>query len=162
MAKNTITNYGVAELTKVVSRKTGEIEAQMALNSAILTLENGMITYIDVVNNEVVTTYDAATCLQTKYLHFSNARRYVTGSEGMNNFVYENSADVLPRLYKLHIGDLFVTNLIDTGDVLTYEGFADVTAGVITSVSSSSTGDFYIKPTTLPNGDAAFSVRVVA
>jgi len=160
MARIEIENYGVAELTKVVARKTGEIEAQMTLNSEIATLENGMVVYIDVVNDEIVNTYSAATCLQSKYLHFSNARRYETGKEGMNNFVYTNSADVLPRLYKLHIGDLFVTNVIDADE--DYEGFADVTAGVITSAESSATGDFYIKPTTLPNGELGFSVRVVA
>ena len=101
--------YSIVELTKVASRKTGEIEAQCKLSDDFLVdgikaLENGAIVYIDAANDEIVKTYDDATCVNAKYLHFSNPRRYEDGKTGMENFRYETSDDkYLPRLYKLTI-----------------------------------------------------------
>ena len=108
--------YSIVELTKVASRKTGEIEAQCKLaeefkKDGIKALENGAIVYIKADTDEIVSTYDEATCVNAKYLHFSNPRRYEDGKTGMENFRYESKDDkVLPRLFKLTAGDLFFTD----------------------------------------------------
>lgn len=108
--------YSIVELTKVASRKTGEIEAQCKLSDDFLengakVLENGAIVYINAANDEIVKAYDEATCVNAKYLHFSNPRRYEDGKTGMENFRYESKDDkVLPRLFKLTAGDLFFTD----------------------------------------------------
>ena len=113
--------YSIVELTKVASRKTGEIETQCKLadefkKDGIKALENGAIVYIKAATDEIVSTYDAATCVNAKYLHFSNPRRYEDGKSGMENFRYESSDDkYLPRLYKLTVGDIFTTNYNLTG-----------------------------------------------
>ncbi len=160
MAKNTISGYGVAELTKVASRKTGEIEAQALLAEDIDTLENGMVVYVDAKNNEIVlNAEDADAAVDAPYLHFSNPRRYEELKSGMKNFIYERSEDYLPRLYKLTAGDIFVTNVVDTNNVLTAKGKAGVVNGVLTLSQSGLTGDFYIKPTTMPDGSKGFEVR---
>jgi hypothetical protein len=160
MAKNTISGYGVAELTKVASRKTGEIEAQAILAEDISTLENGMVVYVDAKNNEIVLNADDAdAAVDAPYLHFSNPRRYEELQSGMKNFIYERSEDYLPRLYKLTAGDIFVTNVVDTANVLTATGKASVVDGVLTLSQSGLTGDFYIKPTTMPDGSKGFEVR---
>lgn len=160
MAKNTISGYGVAELTKVASRKTGEIEAQALLAEDIDTLENGMVVYVDAKNNEIVLNADDAdAAVDAPYLHFSNPRRYEELKSGMKNFIYERSEDYLPRLYKLTAGDIFVTNVVDTANVLTASGKASVVDGVLTLSQSGLTGDFYIKPTTMPDGSKGFEVR---
>lgn len=159
MAKLTISGYGVAELTKVASRKTGELEAQAILASDILTLENGMIVFIDAASNEIVLNKtDATAAVSAPYLHFSNPRRYEDGKTGMKNFIYERSEDYLPRLYKLTVGDIFVTNIMDAL-AFTYEGFASVEGGMLTAVASGETGDFYVKPTSMPDGSKGFEVR---
>ncbi len=159
MAKLTISGYGVAELTKVASRKTGELEAQAILASDILTLENGMIVFIDAASNEIVLNKtDATAAVSAPYLHFSNPRRYEDGKTGMKNFIYERSEDYLPRLYKLTVGDIFVTNIMDAS-AFTYEGFASVEGGMLTAVVLGETGDFYVKPTSMPDGSKGFEVR---
>ena len=114
--------YSIVELNKVAARKTGEIEAQCKLADVfknadgIKVLENGAIVYINAANDEIVKTYDEATCVNAKYLHFSNPRRYEDGKSGMENFRYETSDDkYLPRLYKLTVGDIFTTNYDLTG-----------------------------------------------
>ena len=113
--------YSIVELNKVASRKTGEIEAQCKLadefkKDGIKALENGAIVYIKAETDEIVSTFDEATCVNAKYLHFSNPRRYEDGKSGMENFRYESSDDkYLPRLYKLTVGDIFTTNYNLTG-----------------------------------------------
>ena len=113
--------YSIVELNKVASRKTGEIEAQCKLaeefkKDGIKALENGAIVYIKAETDEIVSTFDEATCVNAKYLHFSNPRRYEDGKTGMENFRYETSDDkYLPRLFKLTVGDIFTTNYDLTG-----------------------------------------------
>jgi hypothetical protein len=113
--------YAIVELNKVASRKTGEIEAQCKLaeefkKDGIKALENGAIVYIKAATDEIVSTFDEATCVNAKYLHFSNPRRYEDGKTGMENFRYETSDDkYLPRLFKLTVGDIFTTNYDLTG-----------------------------------------------
>jgi hypothetical protein len=123
--------YSIVELTKVASRKTGEIEAQCKLaeefkKDGIKALENGAIVYIKADTDEIVSTFDEATCVNAKYLHFSNPRRYEDGKTGMENFRYETSDDkYLPRLFKLTVGDIFTTNYDLTG----VEGIVEIKGG---------------------------------
>ena len=123
--------YAIVELNKVASRKTGEIEAQCKLaeefkKDGIKALENGAIVYIKAETDEIVKAYDEATCVNAKYLHFSNPRRYEDGKTGMENFRYETSDDkYLPRLFKLTVGDIFTTNYDLTG----VEGIVEIKGG---------------------------------
>ena len=154
-----ISGYGVAELTKVASRKTGEIEAQAFLAEDIDTLENGMIVYIDAATNEVVLDpEDAVAPVDAPYLHFSNPRRYEDGKTGMKNFIYERSEDYLPRLYKLTPGDIFRTNVLDA-DGFGSSGLASVVNGILTIDGSGTVGNFYVQPTTMPDNSKGFEVR---
>jgi len=140
--------YSIVELTKVASRKTGEIEAQCVLAKEFNgVLENGAIVYINAKTDEIVST-KTADCVNAKYLHFSNPRRYEDGKTGMENFRYETSDNkVLPRLFKLTAGDLFMTDY-DFGDTLP-EGIVAVEKSLI--------------PTNvLPNGKEGTLYRVIA
>lgn len=162
--------YPVAELNKVASRKTGEIEAQCKLNEELDVLYNGEIVYVDAVNNEITKTFSADTCVDAIYLHFSNPRRYEDGHSGMENFKYERNDDYetfgdryLPRVYKLTVGDIFTTNYDFTkadGSILT----AKVAAGTAFTF-----GDHKIvvidEPSalgTMPNGAIGATYRVIA
>lgn len=143
--------YATVELTKVASRKTGEIEAQCKLNADIDYLENGEIVYVDAVNDEITKTFNASNCVDAIYLHFSNPRRYEDGHTGMENFRYERNDDYetvgdryLPRVYKLTTGDLFTTDFEFKS--LTFENHKIVE----------------VKETTMPNGKAGKLYRVIA
>ena len=113
--------YAVAELNKVASRKTGEIEAQCKLGEDFAeddySLENGAIVFVNAEDNTIAKDYTANKCVDAMYLHFSNPRRYEDGRSGMENFIYQVNDDYetfghayLPRLYKLTTGDIFTTN----------------------------------------------------
>ena len=142
-------NYATVELTKVASRKTGEIEAQCKLDSGIDALENGAIVFIDAAKDAIVKEY-TETCVDAMYLHFSNPRRYGELESGMANFRYERNDDYekmgekyLPRLFKLTVGDLFTTDY--NFETLTFGNHAIVK----------------VKDTTMPNGKAGKLYRVV-
>ena len=135
--------YKTVELTKVASRKTGEIEAQCALDSSIATLENGAIMFVNAATDTIVDSYNADNCVDAIYLHFSNPRRYEDGHTGMENYIYENNEGYLPRLYKLTTGDLFTTD---------YE-YDSLTFGNHKIVK--------VKDTTMPNGNAGVLYRVI-
>lgn len=143
--------YSIVELNKVASRKTGEIEAQCKLSDEFLedgvkVLENGAIVYIDAATDEIVKTYDATKCVNAKYLHFSNPRRYEDGKTGMENFRYESSDDkVLPRLFKLTVGDIFSTDYDLTG----VDGIVEIAGG-------------NMPYGTLPNNKEGKTYRVIA
>ena len=136
--------YSIVELNKVASRKTGEIEAQCVLAEGD-TLQNGEIVYVKAATDEIVKKYDAATCVDAMYLHFSNPRRYEDGKTGMENFIYTKSEKYLPRLYKLTAGDIFTTDF----NITNHEGRLVEIAG----------GNMPYG--TLPNGKAGKTYRVV-
>ena len=142
-------DYATVELTKVASRKTGEIEAQCELDSSIDSLENGAIMFIDAEKDTIVDTYSSK-CVDAIYLHFSNPRRYGELESGMANYRYERNDDYetmgvkyLPRLFKLTTGDLFTTDY-------TFE-----------SLKFGSHEIVKVKDTTMPNGKAGVLYRVV-
>ncbi|MBQ0112573.1 MAG: hypothetical protein KBT03_05545 [Bacteroidales bacterium] len=142
-------DYATVELTKVASRKTGEIEAQCELDAAIESLENGAIMFIDAEKDTIVDTYSAK-CVDAIYLHFSNPRRYGELESGMANFIYKRNDDYetmgvkyLPRLFKLTTGDLFTTDF----------KYSSLTFGNHEIVK--------VKDTTMPNGKAGVLYRVV-
>ena len=136
--------YSIVELNKVASRKTGEIEAQCKLADGD-TLQNGEIVFVKAATDEIVKTYDAETCVDAMYLHFSNPRRYEDGKTGMENFIYTKSEKYLPRLYKLTAGDIFTTDF----NITNHEGRLVEIAG----------GNMPYG--TLPNGKAGKTYRVV-
>lgn len=142
-------DYATVELTKVASRKTGEIEAQCELDSEIEALENGAIMFIDAATDTIVEKY-SNTCIDAIYLHFSNPRRYGELESGMAHFRYERNDDYetmgvkyLPRMYKLTTGDLFTTDF----------AFESLKFGNHEIVA--------VKETVMPNGKAAKLYRVV-
>ena len=116
----------IVELNKVASRKTGEIEAQCKLAEGIESLQNGQIVYIDAATDTIVLE-KTESCVDAKYLHFSNPRRYEDGKTGMENFIYTRSEKYLPRLYKLTAGDIFTTDF----DLSGVEGIVEIAGGVM-------------------------------
>lgn len=118
--------YSIVELNKVASRKTGEIEAQCKLAEGIESLQNGQIVYIDAATDTIVLE-KTESCVDAKYLHFSNPRRYEDGKTGMENFIYTRSEKYLPRLYKLTAGDIFTTDFNLSG----VEGIVEIAGGVM-------------------------------
>ena len=137
--------YSIVELNKVASRKTGEIEAQCKLAEGD-TLQNGEIVYIKAATDEIVKTYNADTCVDAMYLHFSNPRRYEDGKTGMENFIYTKSEKYLPRLYKLTAGDIFTTDF----------EIKNVEAGRLVEITGGN-----MAYGTLPNGKAGHTYRVI-
>lgn len=181
-ANYAITGKSVVELTHVASRKTGQIEAQLPLNSTdFLTTpaENGMLLKVNRADG-VVELPDAVTD-GGLYLHYSAEKNYDPANQGLNKFSLLYSATLYPRMYLIQTGDTFITNAIaydttsyaDEAAVLTAVGLlattdvygiptvnGRITLAKAAQLASAKTQLRVIKSTTLPNGDWALEFEV--
>lgn len=121
--------YGQVEPNHLSAQVTGQIYAQLPLNKDIAVLENGMFAKYDYENNEVNFTGEGEWMLvyNTPKLYDEDE---VDHDYAMKNNTYEAtravvpaSTDVVPRLFKTNVGDIFTTNTIkvaelEVGDVL--------------------------------------------
>ena len=162
--------YGQVEFNHVAAQRTGQIYAQLPttateFNGASEMVENGMLLTYDRVAGEVkkpsaVTDY--------VYLHKSAEKEYNQLNPGLKTFALAPASNVLPRLYKLNIGDTYTTNMIDeTADVVAGDILVPATTGIMTKATDQGTGDDakvqlrIEKITTMPDAQAAVKVEVV-
>ena len=111
-SKYTINGYGVIDMTHVASRKTGQIEAQLPLNSTdFLTVpaENGMLLKVNRADGSVDLPGLSDGGL---YLHASEEKNYTVDALGLSNFSMLYQAKLYPRMYLLQPGDTFITNCV--------------------------------------------------
>lgn len=170
-----IEKYGTVELNGVAAVATRQIEAQTPVKEGIEYLENGMIVFIDRVNNEI--TFEAKS---KPYLHFSTVRYYDTMRRGANHFRFKVSEDIkeLPRLFQLNEGDMFHTNVLKyetsefaDDDALKAEladgkriyAYVDGTDGVLAATKTAKANancEFIIQLSTMPDDTDGFMVLV--
>lgn len=111
MKRITIAKNGLVEMNQVASTVTRQIEAQTKVNKEIKELENGMILFIDRMNDEVTTSV-----ISGPYLMHSTERYYTAGARDKASFIFDATGEELPRLFKLTEGDVFHTNVIGYDD----------------------------------------------
>jgi hypothetical protein len=118
--------YAVCETPRLLSRTTGDIKNQYALNStdfASIPAQNGMLLVVDEFTGKVklptaITNYT--------YLHVSPVKDY----EGKGKeTVAVNLNEMLPVMYKLNVGDTIITNAVIVDDVV-YANVAAITAAI--------------------------------
>ncbi len=180
--------YAVLEPNFLAARRTGQVRAQLPLNStdfATIPAQNGMLLKYDVVDGSV--KLPGATAGQQKglMLHFSVEKEYDNIRPGLNNHaVWRQVANDFPgtpypRLFQLHIGDTFTTDAVKTnagsrsaaqtiedfdaftlGDIYQVgeDGFIDAVAGNKTTITSVMFK--LIAKTTLPDGGYACKFEV--
>jgi len=113
--------YAVCETPRVLSRTTGDIKNQFALNStdfASTPAQNGMLLVV----NEFAEKIDLPTAITDYvYLHNSPVKDY----EGLGKeTVAVNLGEMLPVMYKFTVGDTIITNAVLVDDAV----YADVPA----------------------------------
>ena len=118
--------YAVCETPKLLSRTTGDMKNQFALNStsfASTKAENGMLLVV----NEYTEKIDLPAGITSYvYLHNSPVKDY----EGKGkNTVAVGLNEMLPVMYKLNVGDTIITNAVIYDDG-TYADVAAITAAI--------------------------------
>lgn len=178
MARMVIDGYGQVELNNVAFRRDGRIEAQCALSTvdfASVPAENGMVLRVKKAAHQICFC-DSSAENQLYALNYSSEHMYDERRPGLKNFKLDATNDFLPRVGYLAAGDLWTTNCIDLG---TYSSVADVAAAltnsevfaaagtqgaVVLGSAAPSVGPVMqvIKKTTMPDGQDAFQIQVLA
>ena len=102
--------YGQVEPNHLSAQRNGQIYAQLKANKDITLLENGQFAKYDYENNEV--NFSGA----GEFMLVLNEVKLYDGKETYKDFAMkaENylNGEMVPRLFKTNIGDIFTTNTI--------------------------------------------------
>jgi hypothetical protein len=151
--------YAVCETPRLLSRTTGDMKNQYALNStdfASIPAQNGMLLVVNEVGGDIklptaITNY--------VYLHNSPVKDY----EGKGKeTVAVNTGEMLPVMYKLNRGDTIITNCVKYDDA-TYADIAAITAAInATTVYGIPDTTGYIKIVAAPGGTEVVTLKAMA
>lgn len=105
--------YGQVEPNHLSAQRTGQIYAQLPAASGIEQLENGQFAKYDYANGEVNLTAEN----QEWLLVFNEVKLYDGARETYKDYVMSAAdaveGEIVPRLFKTNIGDIFTTNCFD-------------------------------------------------
>ena len=120
--------YGIVNLRKVASVKTGEVNIQYALNStdfASTPCQNGFL----LVEEHYTKTLGLPSANTERVgLIACVEKMYDESDMSLGNFRL-NLNEFLPRIYRLHVGDMFDTNNFNYSDG-TYANYAAIVAAI--------------------------------
>ena len=172
--------FGQVEPNHLSAQRTAQIYAQLPANSEITQLENGQFVKYDYANGEVnfsgkgewmlvfneVKLYDG---WRESYKDFAMlAENYTEGSDivhaGLGNF----KGQMVPRVFKTNIGDIYTTNCLEKAGAKGVETtMADVEVGNVLKINANGflaldgTSDMQfqvVKVYTMPDGQAGVKV----
>ena len=113
MAKITRIGYGQVEPNHLSAQRTSQIYAQLPANKDIEILENGMFAKYDYAKNEVNFNGEGEFMLV-----LNEVKLYDTNRETYKDFAMKKSnylnGEMVPRLFKTNVGDIYTTNMIDS------------------------------------------------
>lgn len=113
MAKITRIGYGQVEPNHLSAQRTSQIYAQLPANKDIEILENGMFAKYDYAKNEV--NFDGEGEFM---LVLNEVKLYDTNRETYKDFAMKKenylNGEMVPRLFKTNVGDIYTTNMIDS------------------------------------------------
>lgn len=174
MANFTRVGYGQVEPNQLSAQKTGQIYASLPLDKNVNVLQNGEFMYYDYATGTVTANGKGEPMLvfnevklyedfgQTSYKDFAIIRagdNYVTtdrakaqfDGSGMSAGIANphggyRTEGIAPRLFKTNVGDVFTTNMVETGvqyavgDVLKLKKVASAGGGTGQTMVLSKTG----------------------
>ena len=114
--------FGQVEPNHLSAKRNGKIYAQLPAAKSISVLENGMFDKYDYENNEVNFTGEGEWMMVYNEVKlYDEAWRYYGENNGMYaGFAMESKnfmdGEMVPRLFKTDIGDIFTTNTFEVVD----------------------------------------------
>lgn len=168
--------FGQVEPNHLSAQKTGQIYAQLIADSSLNIIENGMFLKYDYLNRKAVVDADGS--VPGEWLLVYNEEKLYDERRWKHQYFAMKKTDyvdgeMVPRLLKTNIGDIFTTNTLeantsDTGEttgVTVAEGDLLVvgTTGYLTVASGTPTGQAFrvVALTTLPDGQDAVKLQRV-
>lgn len=150
--------YGQVEPNHLSAQRTGQIYAQTPVATDIKVLENGAFLKLDSTTNTLGTTGNGEWMLV-----YNEVKLYDNAKQGYKDFVVRADETVggriYPRMFKINVGDIFTTNLIEAdlevGDQVTPTVDADSNVGILKSFDTGTDPEMIfevLKITTMPDG----------
>jgi hypothetical protein len=103
--------YGQVEPNHLSAQRTSQIYAQLPANKDIEILENGMFAKYDYAKNEVNFTGEGEFMLVLNEVKLYDTNRETYKDFAMKKEDYLNG-EMVPRLFKTNVGDIYTTNMI--------------------------------------------------
>ena len=103
--------YGQVEPNHLSAQRTSQIYAQLPANKDIEILENGMFAKYDYAKNEVNFTGEGEFMLVLNEVKLYDTNRETYKDFAMKKENYLNG-EMVPRLFKTNVGDIYTTNMI--------------------------------------------------
>lgn len=162
--------YGIVEPNHLSAQRNGKIYAQLPAASSIELIENGMFLKYDYANNQVALTGDGEWLLVCNEVKVYDERdSYKDFAMVKGNYV---NGEMVPRLFKTDVGDIFTTNCLkkagvrkeetDMGDDFVLGTYCTVdTTGYLKKVEDA-TGEFVwkiVKVYTMPDGQEGVKLQ---
>lgn len=138
MASITRTGFGQVEPNHLSAQRTGEIYAQLIADKNLNIIENGMFLKYDYENRKAVA--DASVAGEW-LLVYNEEKLYDPRKQGHKYWAMQKTdyvdGEMVPRLFKTNIGDIFTTNTLgaNTSDSATSSAFT-VAVGNLMTVGS--------------------------
>ena len=116
--------FGQVEPNHLSAQRTGQIYAQLPADESIKLLENGMFVKYDYASGKVKLTGDGEYMLVLNEVKLYDTARETYKDFAMKAENYVNG-EMVPRLFKTNVGDIFTTNCfkaeieLSVGDKLT-------------------------------------------
>lgn len=168
--------FGQVEPNHLSAQKTGQIYAQLIADSSLNIIENGMFLKYDYLNRKAVVDADGS--VPGEWLLVYNEEKLYDERRWKHQYFAMKKTDyvdgeMVPRLLKTNIGDIFTTNTLEantsdtaeTTGVTVAEGDLLVvgTTGYLTVASGTPTGQAFrvVALTTLPDGQDAVKLQRV-
>ena len=156
--------YGQVEPNHLSAQRTGQIYAQTPVADDIKVLENGAFLKLDSATNTLGTTGNGEWMLV-----YNEVKLYDNAKQGYKDFVVRADETVggkiYPRMFKINVGDIFTTNLIEAGlkagDQVTPTVDTDSKVGILKPVATGTDPEMIfevLKITTMPDGQPGVKV----
>lgn len=103
--------YGQVEPNHLSAQRTGQIYAQLPMDiEHIDVLENGQFAYYDYASGKVTVASGAG----EQMLVFNEVKVYEDYKQDSDYAMTKDGDNIVPRLFKTNVGDIFTTNTIKT------------------------------------------------
>lgn len=154
--------YGQVEPNHLSAQRTSQIYAQLPANEDIEILENGMFAKYDYANNEVNFDGDGEFMLVLNEVKLYDTNRETYKDFAMKKENYLNG-EMVPRLFKTNIGDIYTTNCFNEEITLTVgDELTPGEDGYLAKVSEGDTPEMIwkvVKEYTMADGQDAVKVQ---
>ena len=163
--------FGQVEPNHLSAKRNGQIYAQLPAAKSIAVLENGMFAKYDYQNNEVNFTGEGEWMLvlnEVKLYDDAWRESYKDFALQSKNFV---SGEMVPRLFKTSVGDIFTTNClvaagtagaeVDMGEIALGDKLSPNASGYLAKDGDGTIEFKVVKVYTMPDGQEGVKLQRV-